>query len=72
MAEPLKNRFGARIPDDIGRMISRAFPAFEREAFVKEALVGYEALDLMQRSLKIAQAHFAATCLPTTRRPSAF
>lgn len=55
MAEPLKNRFGAKIPDDIGQMISRAFPAFEREAFVKEALVGYEALDLMQRGLKIAQ-----------------
>ncbi|MBI1919564.1 MAG: DNA alkylation repair protein [Geobacter sp.] len=55
MAEPLKNQFGVEIPNNIARMISRVFPAFEQEAFVKDALDGYEALDLMPRGWKIAR-----------------
>ncbi|MFY9269666.1 MAG: hypothetical protein WAO55_07960 [Candidatus Manganitrophaceae bacterium] len=55
MAEPLKNQFGVEIPDTIGRMIFRVFPAFEHDAFVKDALDGYVALDLMPRGWKIAR-----------------
>jgi len=55
MAEPLKNQFGAEIPGNIARMISRVFPAFDQDAFIKDVLVGYEALDLMPRGWKIAR-----------------
>jgi len=55
MAEPLKNQFGVEIPGNIARMISRSFPAFKQDAFVKDALDGYEALDLMPRGWKIAR-----------------
>lgn len=55
MAEPLKNQFGVEIPGNIARMIFQVFPTFEQEAFVKDALVGYEALELMPRGLKIAR-----------------
>ncbi|MBI2353520.1 MAG: DNA alkylation repair protein [Deltaproteobacteria bacterium] len=55
MAEPLKNQFGVEIPGNIARMISRVFPAFAQDAFVKDALDGYEALDLMPRGWKIAR-----------------
>lgn len=55
MAEPLKNQFGVEIPGNIARMISRIVPAFERDAFVREVLDGYEALDLMSRGWKIAR-----------------
>lgn len=56
MAEPLKNQFGVEIPGNIASMISRSFPAFKQEAFVKDALDGYVALDLMPRGWKIARA----------------
>lgn len=56
MAEPLKNHFGVEIPGNIARMISEVFPAFNQKAFVKDALDGYEALDLMPRGRKIARA----------------
>ena len=55
MAEPLKNQFGVEIPGKIARMISRSYPAFKQDAFVKDALDGYEALDLMPRGWKIAR-----------------
>lgn len=54
MAEPLKNQFGAEIPRTIARMILRGSTAFAHDAFVSEALDGYDALDLMQRGKKIA------------------
>lgn len=55
MAEPLKNRFGVETPSTIARMISQVFPAFEQDAFVKNALDGYATLDLMPRAWKIAR-----------------
>jgi len=55
LAEPLKNQFGVEIPDKIAKMIFQVFPAFEQDAFVKDALDGYEALDLMPRGWKIAR-----------------
>jgi 3-methyladenine DNA glycosylase AlkC len=56
MAEPLKNSFGPEIPRTIAGMISAVHPDFPAKAFVKEALAGYEALELMPRGRKIAQA----------------
>jgi 3-methyladenine DNA glycosylase AlkC len=56
MAEPLKNQFGPAIPRTIGRMIAAVFPAFDEKAFVKRALKGYDALELMARGRKIAEA----------------
>lgn len=56
MAEPLKNQFGADVPVKIAGMISAVFHRFPAEAFVRDALDGYEVLDLMQRGKKIAGA----------------
>jgi len=56
VAEPLKNQFGAVIPRTIGRMIAAVFPAFDEKAFVRAALKDYDALELMSRGRKIAQA----------------
>jgi 3-methyladenine DNA glycosylase AlkC len=55
MAEPLKKQFGAEIVNTIAMMISRVFPAFEQDAFIKDALDEYESLDLMPRGRKIAR-----------------
>jgi 3-methyladenine DNA glycosylase AlkC len=56
LAEPLKNQFGVDIPVKIATMIAAVAPAFPVEAFVQEALAGYEALDLLPRGWKIAEA----------------
>jgi 3-methyladenine DNA glycosylase AlkC len=56
LAEPLKNQFGADVPVKIAGMISAVFHRFPAEAFVRDAIQGYEALDLMQRGKKIASA----------------
>jgi 3-methyladenine DNA glycosylase AlkC len=56
MAEPLKNSFGAEVPAKIAARISAVFPAFDVEAFVADALDGYEALELMPRGRRIAEA----------------
>jgi 3-methyladenine DNA glycosylase AlkC len=55
MAEPLKNQFGVEIPNKIARMIFSVYPAFDQTAFIKAALDGYKALDLMPRGWKIAR-----------------
>ena len=54
MAEPLKNQFGAEIPTKIAAMIASVWPDFDSEAFVGDALDGYEPLELMPRGRKIA------------------
>jgi 3-methyladenine DNA glycosylase AlkC len=56
MAEPLKNQFGADVPRTIAAMVKAVYPAFDSAAFVRTALDGYDALELMQRGQKIAQA----------------
>ncbi|OGB35394.1 MAG: DNA alkylation repair protein [Burkholderiales bacterium RIFCSPLOWO2_12_FULL_61_40] len=56
MAEPLKNQFGADVPRAIAAMVQAVYPAFQSEAFVRSALDGYDALELMPRGKKIAQA----------------
>jgi 3-methyladenine DNA glycosylase AlkC len=56
MAEPLKNHFGVDIPGKIAAMIVPVAPNFPAAAFVRDVLDGYEALDLLPRGWKIAEA----------------
>lgn len=56
MAEPLKNQFGPDVPRKIAGMISAVFPQFPAEAFILDALDGYESLELLDRGRKIAAA----------------
>ena len=56
MAEPLKNRYGAEVPRAISDMISAVYPGFKSAAFVRDVLGGFDALELMPRGKKIAQA----------------
>jgi len=55
MAEPLKNQFSTDIPGKIAGMIAQVFPEFDSDSFVRDALSGYEALNLMARGWKIAR-----------------
>lgn len=54
--EPLKNHFDARIPRGIADQIARAWPEFDADAFVADAVTGYEALELMDRGRHFARA----------------
>ena len=54
MAEPLKNQYGPDIPRRIASMISSVYPAFQAEAFVRNALDGYEDLELKPRAMQIS------------------
>ena len=56
MAEPLKNHYGPDVPKAIAAMISGVHPAFPAKDFVRDALDGYEALELMPRGRHIARA----------------
>ncbi|MCF8160200.1 MAG: DNA alkylation repair protein [Polaromonas sp.] len=56
MAEALKNQYGADVPRAIAAMISKVHPSFNSARFVSDALDGYDALGLMPRGKKIAQA----------------
>jgi 3-methyladenine DNA glycosylase AlkC len=56
VAEPLKNQFGIEIPRRIATMISGVFPTFDGFGFVRNAMDGYDRLELMPRARKIAQA----------------
>lgn len=55
MAEPLKNHYGPEIPARIGTMIAAVYPAFDRKAFLRDALDGYQALELMPRGRHLAR-----------------
>lgn len=56
MAEPLKNLLHPGVVTDIADRIARGASAFDREKFQRLAGDGLEALELMQRSLKIRDA----------------
>jgi hypothetical protein len=56
MAEPLKSYFGPDVPARIASMIEHVDGAFAVEAFVADALEGYEALELTPRAWQIARA----------------
>ncbi|MFZ2220318.1 MAG: hypothetical protein WAV85_16790 [Rhodoferax sp.] len=56
MAEALKNQFGPDVPHAICHMVKAVHPAFDGDAFVQDALAGYDALALMPRGQHIAHA----------------
>lgn len=56
MAEPLVNRYGPEIPQRIAGQIKAVDPRFDERAFMRDALAGYEALDLMARGRHLARA----------------
>lgn len=54
MAEPLKNSFNESIPSRLAAMVVTVWPQLNRKAFVRDALDGFEPLDLMARGRHIA------------------
>jgi 3-methyladenine DNA glycosylase AlkC len=56
MAEPLKNSYGPDVPARIAAMIADVDPAFPVDAFLADALDGYDALELTPRARQIAHA----------------
>ena len=56
MAEPLKNYYGPDVPARIARMIKSVDNAFDEDAFLADALDGYQALELTPRAWQIAHA----------------
>ena len=56
MAEPLKNYFGPDVPARIAGMIRAVDSAFDEDAFLADALDGYQALELTPRARQIAEA----------------
>lgn len=56
MAEPLKNRYGPEVPAYIADQIQAVYPAFDRVAFLRDALDGFESLELMPRARHLCQA----------------
>lgn len=56
MGEPLKNRYGPEIPVRIAEMILRVHRGFPKHGFLRDALDGYEALELMPRGRHISRA----------------
>ncbi len=55
MAQPLKDSFGAEVPQWIGQRLAGTCPGLDTEAFVAECMVGYEDLELMPRARRIAE-----------------
>jgi 3-methyladenine DNA glycosylase AlkC len=56
MAEPLKNYYGPEVPARIADMIKEVDSGFDADAFLAEALDGYQALELTPRAWQIADA----------------
>lgn len=56
MAEALIAQYGPDVPRAIARMVGAVYPRFDADAFVHDALKGYEALALMPRGLHMARA----------------
>ena len=65
MAEPLKNSFGPDVPARIARMIKEVDSTFNDDAFLTDALAGYEELELTPRASQLAP-RLAVTCRRTT------
>ncbi len=63
MAEPLKNHFGTPVVRRLGGEIAAVYRRFDREAFERDALHGFEALELLDRGRhlgRILQRHLPA------------
>jgi 3-methyladenine DNA glycosylase AlkC len=56
VADRLKDAFDARVVRSIADELRRAHSAFAAEAFVRDALRGFNALELMDRGRKVAEA----------------
>jgi len=56
MAEPLKNYYGPDVPVRIARMITEVDSSFDQNAFLTDALDGYQTLELTPRAWQIAHA----------------
>ncbi len=56
MAEPLLSQYGPDVPQAIARMVAAVHPHFAVDAFLMDALAGYDALALMPRGKHIARA----------------
>lgn len=56
MAEPLVAQYGPDVPRAIARMVAAVHPGFSVDAFLNDALAGYDALALMPRGKHIARA----------------
>jgi 3-methyladenine DNA glycosylase AlkC len=56
MAAQLKDQFGQGVPRAIATMISAVHPGFPRQAFLHDALTGYESLSLTGRGFQIANS----------------
>ena len=54
MAEPLKNQYGPEVPVRLAREMAAVSPSFDPDAFLADALLGYDALDLMARGRHLA------------------
>ncbi len=55
MAEPLVSQYGPDVPQAIARMVAAVHPRFDVDAFLHDALTGYDALALMPRGKHIAR-----------------
>ncbi len=55
MAEPLVNQYGPDVPRKIASMLAGVVPGFSAEAFLADALRGYDSLDLMARGSHLAK-----------------
>ena len=69
MAERLKDLYGPDMPARIGAMIARVEPRFPVEAFLAEALDGFEDLD-SRRGPGTSPTRSLPSCPPTTNAPS--
>lgn len=56
MAGTLKSQYGEEIPRRVAEMLRAVYPAFDRRRFLRIALEGYEALELMPRARQISTA----------------
>lgn len=56
MAEALKNAFGRDVPRRLAASLAAVRPDFPVDAFLADALAGYDALELMARGRKLADA----------------
>lgn len=56
MAERLKDSYGPNVPERLAREVLAVHPHFDRDAFMADALAGYDPLELMARGRHLAQA----------------
>ncbi len=56
MAEPLKHLLNSAVPPHIANLLHRAWSDFDRAAFLADITPGYDALELMPRGRRIAEA----------------